>query len=215
MAVYDLEEQEQISELRAWWAQNGKFVTALAVAAALAAVGWQGLRWYQNKQASEAGGLYFVAQQAAEQGDAQKAREAAGQIIEKHPGTAYAEMAALLSAGVQFSHGDGRNARAQLEWLADHGDDAAFRDIARLRLAAVLLDEGAHAEALARLEAAPVTTLKARFEDLRGDVLAASGKPAEARAAYQAALDAIEQGVSEGGQTLREVVRVKSQALGG
>lgn len=215
MAVYDLEEQEQISELRAWWAQNGKFVTALAVAAALAAVGWQGLRWYQNKQASEAGGLYFVAQQAAEQGDAQKAREAAGQIIEKHPGTAYAEMAALLSAGVQFSHGDGRNARAQLEWLADHGDDAAFRDIARLRLAAVLLDEGAHAEALARLEAAPVTTLKARFEDLRGDVLATSGKPAEARAAYQAALDAIEQGVSEGGQTLREVVRVKSQALGG
>jgi len=97
----------------------------------------------------------------------------------------------------------------------DNGDDAALRDIARLRLAAVLLDEGKHADALARLNAAPVASLKARFEDLRGDVLAASGKPAEARAAYQAALDAIAQGGSDGGQALREVVRVKSQALGG
>lgn len=215
MAVYDLEEQEQISELKAWWAQYGKLVTTLAVAAALASVGWQGLRWYQNKQASEAGALYFVVQQAAERGDAQKAREAAGQIIEKFSGTAYAEMAALLSAGVQFSAGEGKNARAQLEWLVENGDDPALRDIARLRLASVLLDEGAHADALARLQAEPDAALKGRFADLRGDVLAASGKPDEARSAYQGALDAIAQGGTEGGETLREVVRVKLQALEG
>lgn len=215
MAVYDLEEQEQISELKAWWAQYGKLVTTLAVAAALASVGWQGFRWYQNKQASEAGALYFVVQQAAERGDAQKAREAAGQIIEKYSGTAYAEMAALLSAGVQFSAGEGKNARAQLEWLVDHGNDPALRDIGRLRLASVLLDEGAHADALARLQAEPDAALKGRFADLRGDVLAASGKPAEARSAYQGALDAIAQGGTEGGETLREVVRVKLQALEG
>jgi predicted negative regulator of RcsB-dependent stress response len=215
MAIYDLEEQEQISELKAWWAQYGNWVTTLAVAVALGSVGWQGLRWSQNKQAAEAGALYFAVQQAAEQGEAQKVRDAAGQIIDKYPSTAYAQMAALLSAGVQFSAGDNQNARAQLEWLANKGDDPALKDIARLRLAAVLLDEGAHADALARLEAAPVASLKARFEDLRGDVLAASGKPAEARSAYQAALDALALGDSDGGQTLREVVRVKSQALEG
>ena len=49
MAVYDLEEQEQISELKAWWAQNGKWITTLAVVAALASVGWQGWQWYQNR----------------------------------------------------------------------------------------------------------------------------------------------------------------------
>ncbi|MCK0512039.1 tetratricopeptide repeat protein [Aromatoleum buckelii] len=215
MAVYDLEEQEQISELKAWWAQYGKLITTLAVAAALASVGWQGFRWYQNKQASEAGALYFVVQQAAERGDAQKAREAAGQIIEKFSGTPYAEMAALLSAGVQFSAGEGKNARAQLEWLVENGDDPALRDIARLRLASVLLDEGAHADALARLQAEPDAALKGRFADLRGDVLAASGKPDEARSAYQGALDAIAQGGTEGGETLREVVRLKLQALEG
>lgn len=215
MAVYDLEEQEQISELKAWWAQYGNLVTALVVAAALASVAWQGFRWYQNRQASEAGALYFAVQQAAEQNEAQKAREAAGQIIDKYAGTVYAEFAALVSAQVQVSAEDAQNARAQLAWLADNGDDAVLRDLARLRLAAVLLDEGAHADALARLEAAPVDALKARFADLRGDVLAASGKPDEARAAYQAALDAIALGETQGGETLREVVRVKSQALEG
>lgn len=216
MAVYDLEEQEQISELKAWWVQYGNLVTAIAVAAALVSVGWQGFQYYKNKQAGDAGSLYFVVQQAAQQGNAQKAREAAGQIIEKFPGTPYAEMAALVSAGVQLSAGDGKNARAQLEWLLDKGSDAALKDIARLRLAAVLLDDGAYDEALARLGgAAPAPALKARFEDLRGDVLAASGKAAEARSAYQTAIDVLAADGAEGGETLREVIRVKQQALEG
>ncbi|THF59229.1 YfgM family protein [Pseudothauera rhizosphaerae] len=214
MAVYDLEEQEQISELKAWWAQYGKFVTALAVAAALASVGWQGWRWYQGKQAAEAGALYHAVQQAAEQGDTQKAREATGQLIAGYGGTAYAQLGALLSASVQFERGDLDNARAHLQWASAEGRDPALRDVARLRLATVLLQQGKHDEALAELAPAPATPFAARFADLRGDVLAAAGKPAEARAAYQAALDAIGNG-TDGGATLREVVRVKLEALEG
>lgn len=215
MAVYDLEEQEQISELKAWWARYGNFVTAIAVAAALASVGWQGLQYYKNRQAGEAGALYFALEQAMINGDAQKTREAAGQLIEKFPSTAYAEMGALASAGVQVEKGDAKNARAQLEWLLAKGSDPALKDIARLRLASLLLDEGAFDQALAQLANAPAPALKARFEDLRGDVLAASGKPAEARSAYQAALDALAADADEGGETLREVIRVKQQALEG
>ena len=55
MAVYDLEEQEQISELKAWWAQYGNFVVTLALVAALTSVGWQAWNWYQNRNAGEAG----------------------------------------------------------------------------------------------------------------------------------------------------------------
>lgn len=215
MAAFDLDEQEQISELKAWWTQYGQFVTAVAVAAALGSVGWQGWQYYRNSQASQAGAVYFAVQQAAARGDAQKTREAAGQLIEKFGGTAYAEMAALTSAGVQVEAGDAKNARAQLEWVIANGSDAAIKDIARLRLAALLLDEGAHDEALAKLAAAPAPALKARYEDLRGDVLAAAGKAGEARAAYQAALDALAADGAEGGETLREVVRIKQQALEG
>jgi predicted negative regulator of RcsB-dependent stress response len=214
MAVYDLEEQEQISELKAWWAQYGTLVTTIAMIAALASVGWQGWQWYQNRNAGEAGALYFAVQQAAEQQDAQKARDAAGRLIGEYSGTAYAQLGALLSAGVQFSGGDLDNARAQLEWAADKGKDPALRDLARLRLAAVLLQKGELDAALARLQVAPTATYAARYADLRGDVLAAQGKAAEARAAYQAAIEALASGGDQA-TTLREVVRVKLESLEG
>ena len=115
MAVYDLEEQEQISELKAWWAQYGNFVVTLALVAALTSVGWQAWNWYQNRNAGEAGALYYAVQQAAEQQDAQKARDAAGRLIGEHGGTVSAQLGALLSAALQFETGDLANARAQLE----------------------------------------------------------------------------------------------------
>ena len=66
---------------------------------------------------------------------------------------------------------------------------------------------------LARLQAAPTPSYKARFDDLRGDVLAAQGKKAEARAAWQAAIDSLA-AEGEDAVTLREVVRVKLESLG-
>jgi predicted negative regulator of RcsB-dependent stress response len=214
MAVYDLEEQEQISELKAWWAQYGKLVTALAVAAAVASVGWQGWQWYQGRQAAEAGALYHGVERAAGEGDSQKARELTGKLIGNYGGTAYAQMAALLSASVQFERGDLDNARAHLEWASKDGRDPALRDIARLRLAAAMLQQGKLDDALKALDVPVAAPLQARFADLRGDVLAAQGKTAEARTAYRAALDAIANG-GEGAAALREVVRVKLDALEG
>ncbi|MBS0554231.1 MAG: tetratricopeptide repeat protein [Proteobacteria bacterium] len=214
MAVYDLEEQEQISELKAWWTQYGNLVTTLATIAALAAVGWQGWQWYQNRNAAEASAMYFAVEQAVERQDAQRARDAAGQLIDKQGGTTYAQLGALLAAGLQFDKGELDNARLQLEWAADKGKDPALRDLARLRLGAVLLQKGELDGALAKLEPAPVAAYKARFADLRGDVLAAQGKPAEARAAYQAAIDALSAGDGQG-TTLREVVRLKLESLEG
>lgn len=213
MAVYDLEEQEQISQIKAWWEQYGKLVTALALTAALASVSWQALRWYQNKQASEAGALYYAVQQAVEGGDAAKAREAAGQIIEHHAKSAYAEMAALMSASAQFAAGDHRNARAHLEWLRTNTKDPVLKDLARLRLATVMLADGSAADALAQLDGEPALSLKARFEDLRGDILAIDKRPDEAAAAYQAALEALRVGGGEGADTLTEVIRIKLESL--
>ena len=216
MAIYDLEEQEQISELKAWWEQYGKYVTGLAVIAAVASVAWQGLNWYQNKQASEAGALYSAVQAAVGKREPARTREAAGQLIEKFPGSIYADMAAMVSANLQFAEGDARNARAHLEWVVANGNDPILRDLARLRLATVMFDEGAGPDALKQLEPAPVEGLRFRFEDLRGDILALDGKPAEARKAYQAALDLLAaQGAVAGGEPLVEVIRVKLESLEG
>jgi predicted negative regulator of RcsB-dependent stress response len=62
----DLEEQEKVAELRAWWAQNGTLITSALLAAAIAAAGWSGWHWYQRGQAVEASALYETLSKAAQ-----------------------------------------------------------------------------------------------------------------------------------------------------
>ena len=98
MAVYDLEEQEQIDEFKAWWNQYRNIVTLLVVAVLLTLTGMQGWRYYQNRQALEAGTLYLQMQTAAAGNDAKKTQDIAAVIIDKYPRTTYASFAALAAA---------------------------------------------------------------------------------------------------------------------
>jgi len=216
MAVYDLEEQEQISQLKGWWEDNGKFVTAVIVVVALISVGWQGMRWHQNKQSTGASALYAAVEQGVSDGDADRVREQTGQILAQYPNTAYASMAALLSAKAQHDADDVANARIQLQWVIDKGGDPFLRELARLHLATIALDEGEYQQGLSLLSVTPSPSLLARFEDLRGDLLAADQKPQEARQAYQAALDALAAEEFAGGSgAMRDMVRLKQESLEG
>ena len=220
MATYDLEEQEHISELKTWWKMYGNLVTAVLLAVSAGVVGWQGWSWYQRTQAAEASVIYAAVQKGAVERDAKRVREAAGELTEKYPGTAYAAMAALTSARMQFDAGDLKTARAQLQWVADKARDRDLRDLGRLRLAHVLFDDKALDEALKLLADEPVPAFAARFGELKGDILVAQGKNAEAKAAYQAALakqDAAEKAEgNQGGRETqyRDLLQVKLDSLG-
>ena len=209
MAHYDLEEQEQIDSLKTWWRMHGNLVSGVALAASLAVVGWQGWGWYQGGQSAKAAGVYAVLEQAVAMGDAQRVKAAAGELTEKFPGTSYAAMGAMLAAKQSFAAADLKTARTQLTWVVDHGKDEV-RDIARLRLAAVQLDEQAYDDALKMLEAAPVAAFVGRFQEMKGDVLAAQGKAAEARTAYKSALDKLGSKPGSG----RELLQQKLDSLG-
>lgn len=189
MAAYDLEEQEQLSSIKAWWQQYGNLVTGIAVAAAVASVGFQGWNWYQRSQAAQAGAIFAAVQKSVAVKDAKGAREAAGTLLEKFPSTAQAGYGALLSARAQMDAGDLKSAKSQLSWAAENAKQDEVRDLARLRLASVLADEKAYDEALKQLTKEPQSGFAVEFGDLRGDILALQGKKAEARAAWQAAQD--------------------------
>jgi len=208
MAAYDLEEQEQLAELKAWWKQYGNLVLTAIAAALFAFAIWNGWRWYQRSQAGEAAVLYETLQKAARLNDSKAARDAAGTILEKYSRTAYAPLAALIAAKVNYQAGDLKNARAQLHWAVDHASLEEVRAIARLRLAAVQMDEGGYAEALKTLEGKPAAGFEALYAAARGDILLAQKKSAEARAEYKAAYD----GSTDAG--FREMLRLKLDALG-
>lgn len=192
MATYDLEEQEQLDELKTWWKRFGGYVTGTLLVVAVAAAGWQLWGRYQASQSAQASALFGLLQKAATERDAKKVRDLTGELVEKFPRTVYAGLAALSSAKLQHESGDRNTARAQLEWAVDHLKDAELRDLARLRLAAVLVDLKALDEALATLEKSPAEPLAIRFLEVRGDVLVAQGKFGEARALYQSAIDKLD-----------------------
>ena len=218
MAAYDLEEQEQLDELKTWWKMYGNLVTGILVAVALAAVAWQGWNWWQRQQSIQASAIFSGLQTAVAQKDAKRARDLAGELIDKYSATAYAGMGALLAARTQVDAGDARNARVQLAWAAENAKDMGLRELARLRLAAVLLDDKAYDEALKQLATEPAAPFAPRFAELRGDVFAAQGKNAEARDAYDAALTKFA-ALAKGDETRQrggysEVVQAKRDSLG-
>ncbi|MCB1917486.1 MAG: tetratricopeptide repeat protein [Rhodocyclaceae bacterium] len=210
MAAFDLEEQEQLSQLKAWWEEYGKKLVALGFLVLLAVIGRSVWQNHRDGQASEASALYASVLTA--EGNPQQAREAAGRILQNYDATAYAYLGALAAGKIQAKADDLQNAASQLSWVVSRAPEASVRDIARLRLAALQFDQADHAAALATLAATPVEELAAGFADLRGDILAADGKLDEARTAYRAALESVASG--GGAARMREIVQVKLDALG-
>lgn len=206
----DLEEQEQLAELKAWWQQYGSLVVAAIVAACVTFAGWQAWRWYERSQAAQAGSLFDTLARAAQAGDAKALRDASGALLENYPRALYASMGALTAARFYFARDDLKSAKAQLQWVLEHGREE-FRDLARLRLAAILLDEKAYDEALKLLDEKHDAAFDAQYAAAKGDVLVAKNQASAARDAYRLALEK----AGTGNTSFRESVRMRLEALGG
>jgi predicted negative regulator of RcsB-dependent stress response len=187
--AYDHEEQEQLAELKAWWGRYGNAILSVVTAVLVGVAGYNGWRWYQRVHASEAATTYEMLLKAAAEKDMKRVDDAAGEILEKYPGTGYAPLAALMAGRVHYDAGDLKNAQAKLQWVVDNAKDAELRDMARLRLANVLIDQKAFDDAQKLLDANTTGQLGALAADLKGDIYVLQGKPAEARGAYKTALE--------------------------
>jgi predicted negative regulator of RcsB-dependent stress response len=208
--AYDLEEQEQIETLKSWWKQYGNLVTWLLIAALGAYAAWSGWNYYQRSQAAQAGQLYDEITRAVAAKDTARVLRGATDMREKFGRTAYAEMAALTAAKAAFDANDLNGAKAQLQWVIDSGRDEEYRALARIRLAGVLLDEKAYDEGLKLLSADVPVAFAGALADRRGDLLMAQNKVAEARAAYQEALQK-----SDAKSPGRQLIQLKLDAIGG
>ena len=150
--AYDLEEQEQLEAIKAWWREYGKLVVLAVLACALTIAAFQGWRYYRAQQAERAAALFMQLDLAERSNEPKKVRDIAAQIIDRYGSTAYAPIAALAAAKASFNTGELDEARKNLSWAAEHAKEDEMRDVARLRLAGVLLDQKKHDEALQVLE---------------------------------------------------------------
>jgi predicted negative regulator of RcsB-dependent stress response len=207
--AYDLEEQEQLANFKAWWAKYGNLTSWVLIAGLAAYSGWNGWNYYQRDQAGSASALYDEVQNAVNAKDSAKLQRATADMESKFASTAYAPMTALAAAKAAFEANDMKTAKAQLQWAIDHGNEE-YQAIARVRLAGVLLDEKAYDEALKVLAVVTSPQFAGSVADRKGDVLAAQNKLVEARTAYLAALTATDK-KNPG----RQLIQLKLEAIGG
>jgi predicted negative regulator of RcsB-dependent stress response len=209
----DLEEQEQLDELKAFWKKYGNLVTWLLIAVLVCYAAWNGWNWYQRDQGAKASAMFTQLETAAQAGDVDQTARVFADLKSRYPGTAYAEQGGLLTAKLQFEKSKPDDALASLSWVEANASEPEYQSIARLRAAGVLLDQKKYDEALKRLDAiAPkdgAAELGALVADRRGDVLMAQGKTDDAKAAYTKAWTAMDPKVE-----YRRLIEAKLTALG-
>lgn len=186
--AYDLEEQEQLDEFKVWWKKYGKLTVNLVLAALIAYAAWQGYHYFQQKKAVDASVLY----QALVTTDATKTTEIAAQatkLTSDYASTPYAGRAAVFAAKTSIIAKDIKAAKTQLEWAVKNAKESAIKAIASVQLAGILFEEKNYDGAIKVLSNDVDKGFSGIKDDLLGDILVAQGKNAEAKKAYQNALE--------------------------
>ncbi len=207
---FDLEEQEQLDQIKHFWNTWGTLISGVLIVVFGAIAAWNGYQYWQNRQASQAAALSDAMDSAVASADPARIEQVFGDLKSRYAGTAQTGQAGLLAAKALFDAGKLDAAKSVLQWLVQNASDDGYKALARLRLAGVLIDEKAYDEAMKQLSGSVPAGFEAAFADRKGDVLALQGKKAEAVAEYQAAYKGFDERVD-----YRRLVEVKLNALGG
>lgn len=207
--AYDLEEQEQLAAMQAFWNKYGNMLMVVLIIAAGSYAGYTWMKRAEKVSAAEASALYTQIQSAAAAKDNAKVQRIAGDVRTKYAKSAYAAMTSLTAAKSAFDANDLKAAKAHLQWVVDNGNDE-YKSIAKLRLAGVLLDEKAYDDGLKLLATPFLPQFAGAVADRKGDILVAQNKITEARGAYLAALAAM-----DAKHPGRALVQIKLEAIGG
>lgn len=205
----DLEEQEQLDQLKHLWNTWGTLISSVLFVVAGSLAAWQGYQYWQNRQATQAAALFDAVDVAARAGDQARVAQAFGDLKAKYAGTVQAAQAGLAVAKTAVDAGNADAAKDALGWVAEHAGDEGLKALAKLRLASVLLDQKNYDEALKQVSGSVPAEFDAVFADRRGDILASQGKRTEAVAEYTKAYKGLEEGVE-----YRRLVEIKLGALG-
>lgn len=205
----DLEEQEQLDEIKHFWKQYGNAITWVLIAVLGAYAAWNGYQFWQRKQATQAAALFDEVEKVSHTADTDKLERVFSEMRDRFGGTAYAPQAGLLVAKALYDAGKADGAKAALGWVAEKSTDPGYAAIGRLRLASLLMDSQSYDAALKALDTGMPEEFAAMQADRRGDIWLAQGKKTEAREQYRKAYQLFDERVD-----YRRLVLVKLNALG-
>lgn len=192
MSQFTFEEEEQIANLKAWWAKYG---TMLLLAMIIVFGGFaanNAWKWWKLRQSTSAVLVYEKLEQAIEKSDLPLVAQIQKTLVDSHGSSPYAERGALLAAKVLFEKGQVDDAKVQLKWAAEHASEAEYAATATLMLSAVLIQEDKLDEAKVLLDKKEYPGFSGLFLDRKGDVALAQKNLEQAKQNYEAALKALQ-----------------------
>jgi predicted negative regulator of RcsB-dependent stress response len=183
----DLEEQEQVDELKALWKKYGAYITRGVIAFFVLYGLFQGWGYYQTKQSLGASELYQSIVVLDEK-NTKDILEKSQKLIDDFSGTPYAGRAAILFAKASYLDGNKDKAKEKLDWATSHAKESATESIALIQLGQILVEEKKYEDALKKVNDVENEGYLGLSNDLKGDILNAMGKKEEAKKAYLEAL---------------------------
>ena len=183
----DLEEQEQVDELKALWKKYGAYITRGVIAFFVLYGLFQGWGYYQTKQSLGASELYQSIVVLDEK-NTKDILEKSQKLMDDFSGTPYAGRAAILFAKASYLEGNKDKAKEKLDWATSHAKESATESIALIQLGQILVEEKKYEDALKKVNDVENEGYLGLSNDLKGDILNAMGKKEEAKKAYQEAL---------------------------
>ena len=207
MSEYETEEQ-QLEALKKWWKENSTSLIVGLFVGVTALFGWRYYVDQGNVHSVQASDLYMrVMQSAALNTVDDKIIDINNTLINDYSDTPYAALSSLALAKTEYENGNVDASIAQLELAAKHANDDITKQIANLRLASVYIDQKKYEEALTLLNMSHDAAFDAQYEELKGDLYMAKDDIAQARIAYDNAINLL--GVSAG-----KWLKLKRQNLG-
>ncbi len=183
----DLEQEEQLAALKAFWATNRKWITTILAILVLLSFSTTGWRYYKENRLLKASKLLSSVEQSVEEQKIDDAILITNELSKNYASYLQAGLAGLILSKALVFDDRVEEAEFQLRKLLNFNSEVSW--IARVRLAGLLLDMNKPAEALEILPEEIPAIWTGIVSDRRGDVLLALGKKNEAKRAWLKALD--------------------------
>ena len=213
----DLEEQEQLDQLKAFWQKYRNLITGVLTAVLFAYAAYSGYGWWRNSQALEASKLYETMVSAIAKGDQAQSLRAADDLQKDFTRTPYAAMSSLIAARIAADTGNVAKAIDYLRWTAKNASNDGYLALGKLRLVTQLIEQGSEkdfAEADQVLKETPIAGFEALWLERRGDWYLVQKKNTEAKKSYEDAWKKLDQ-AKEFPEEARRLLKVKLDAVGG
>jgi predicted negative regulator of RcsB-dependent stress response len=205
----DLEEQEQLDQLKHFWRQYGNLITWVLILVLGAFASWNFYQYWQRSQATQAAAMFDEVERVVTLGDPARIDRVFADMKDRFASTTYAQQAGLLVAKQYYSAGNVDGAKAALRWVGDKSTDPGYQAIATLRLAGILTESKAFDDALKLLNGTFPANFEALVADRKGDIFLLQGKRADAVIEYEKAFKSFAERTE-----YRRLVEVKLNSLG-